>query len=79
MYHSSISHKIDQEFQRIFSIQPNDLGHKHLTSLYKFFTGPLKNLPFIYLIPLSVLFSVMVYIVLGNLVVKVVNILQYGF
>lgn len=70
---------LQHEFNRIFSLPPNDLGNKWLTYLYKFFTHPLKKMPFIYIVPLSVLFATLLYVLLGQLVIRLVSVLQYGF
>ena len=80
MMHSSIlSHKLEKELREIFSIRPNDLGNRHLTSMYKFVTGPLKQMPFIYVLPTALILAMMLYIVLGQLVIKIVSLLQYAF
>ena len=71
--------KLKQEFEDIFSLKPNDLGNKHLTFAYKWVTGPLKKMPFIYLLPISFVSAVGLYILFGNLVIKIVSLLQYGF
>ena len=70
---------IQEELQRILSVPPNDLGDKHLTMVYKFFTRPLKKMPFFYIIPLSLMGAVLMYLLLGPFVIKLVSILQYGF
>lgn len=71
--------KLQKEFNTVFSLPPNDLGNKWLTYLYGFFAHPLKKMPFLYIIPLSVLGAILLYVLLGQLVVKMVSILQYGF
>ena len=79
MQRTSFSHKLEQEFSEIFAVKPNDLGNKYLTFLYKYITGPLKKMPFIYVIPTSFIVALALYILLGQLVVKLVSLLQYAF
>lgn len=79
MTQTILSNKLEREFQEIFLVKPNDLGNKYLTLAYKYFTGPLKKMPFIYVIPTSFIISMMMYIVLGHFVIKLVSLLQYAF
>ncbi len=75
----SYQRKLQEEFHRVFSLPPNDLGNKWLTHIYKYITHPLKKMPFVYIVPLSVVAALMMYVLFGQLVVKLVSILQYGF
>ena len=75
----TFSHNLDREFDRIFAVPPNDLGNTRLTFFYKFFTRPLKQMPFLYILPLSFLTAVFLYYLFGSLLIKLVSILQYGF
>ncbi len=79
MSRTVVSEKLEKEFKEIFSLKPNDLGNKYLTVIYKYVTGPLKKMPFIYVIPTSFLFSILLYIILGHFVIKLVSLLQYAF
>ncbi|MDA1316731.1 MAG: hypothetical protein O3B87_01755 [bacterium] len=65
--------------QSIFAIPPNDLHHKLLTNWYKLATSPLKRMPFIYIVPLSLGASLAVYMLFGQLIIQLVSLLQYGF
>jgi hypothetical protein len=76
---NTFAHNLDRQFDRIFSVPPNDLGNKQLTFFYKLFTRPLKQMPFLYIIPFSFLTAVFLYYLLGPLLIKLVSILQYGF
>lgn len=71
--------RLESEFRSIFSLPPNDLGNKWLTFLYKYFTRPLKKMPFLYIVPLSILVAIGMYILLGPFVIQLVSVLQYGF
>ena len=75
----SYQRRLQNELHRVFSLPPNDLGNKWLTAIYKYITHPLKKMPFVYIIPLSIVASFMMYVIFGQLVVKLVSILQYGF
>lgn len=68
-----------QKMNKIFSLEPNDLGSKKLTYAYKFITSRFKSMPFFYILPLSSLAALCMYILFGQLVIKLVSILQYGF
>lgn len=70
-----LKHKLDE----VYFVEPNDLGNHYLTTVYKVTTSFLKQMPFIFVIPLSVLLSVMLYVLVGGLVVRLATILQYGF
>lgn len=67
------------QFETITSIPPNDLHSKILTNLYKIFTSPLKKIPFIYIVPLSVCFALLCWFLLGKLLTPLVTLLQNGF
>jgi hypothetical protein len=69
----------EQALHRIYAVPPNDLGNKQLTFIYKRLTGPLKQMTFFYIVFLSGLISVGSYLLLGQLTVKLVSLLQYGF
>ena len=58
---------------------PNDLHNETLTSWYKALTAPLKRIPFLYIIPLSVLLAGFMYLVVGQLLIRLVTLLQHGF
>lgn len=79
MNQKSYHRKLQDEFNRVFSLPPNDLGNKWLTHIYKFVTHPLKKMPFVYIVPLSFVVALAMYVLLGQLVIKLVSILQYGF
>lgn len=50
-----------------------------LTSWYKFLTAPLKRIPFLYIIPLSILLAALMYLTVGQLLIRLVTLLQHGF
>ncbi|MBP9691393.1 hypothetical protein KBD81_04915 [Candidatus Woesebacteria bacterium] len=75
----SVPDRILKHFEDIYSLPPNDLHNSVLTRLYKMGTAPLKSVPFLYIIPLSVLVAAALYLLTGQLVIKLVSLLQYGF
>ena len=79
MFHSTYISKLDKKFDRIFDLEPNDLQFPLLTYVYKLLTRPLKSIPIVYIVPLSLVGAIFLYLVFGPLVVKLVSLLQYGF
>ncbi|MDP4011827.1 MAG: hypothetical protein Q8P72_06410 [Candidatus Roizmanbacteria bacterium] len=79
MSQSSYIKKLDLELERIFELQPNDLHVPALTYMYKKLTRPLKSLPIVYIVPLSIGSAIFMYLVFGPMVVRLVSLLQYGF
>jgi hypothetical protein len=68
-----------KQIREILTPPPNDLGWAPLTILYKKIVLRLKNLPFIIIIPLSLILSFAIYLVFGYLIVKLVSWLQLSF
>jgi len=78
--HKNTSYQhIEREFQQIFAVKPNDLRMPWLTALYKWTTGPLKRMPFIYFVPLALCAVLALYLLVGPLIIRLASILQYGF
>jgi len=78
-YQASNSNKLDAQLDRIFELKPNDLHLPFLTNIYKLLTSPLKSLPVVYIIPISLGIAVVIYLVFGPIVVRLVSLLQHGF
>ena len=76
---SRFSLQLREKLNEVFLIEPNDLGWKFLTNIYKILTTPLKKTPFIVVIPLSLIISFFIYLIFGRLIVRLVSFLQYGF
>ncbi len=74
-----IEFKLKKQYHEVFSLEPNDLGQSSLTQLYKSFTSPLKKMPFYIIVPLALLSAVLLYVLFGQLIVKLASLLQYGF
>ncbi len=63
----------------VYFIEPNNLGADFLTRIYKELTAPLKTLPLIVVVPLSIAAGIILYLLLNQLIVKLATLLQYGF
>lgn len=72
------SAKLKSKLQEVFAVEPNDLGITWLTRLYKIVTFRLKDKPFLYIIPLAFVLSACLYVIFGQLVVRLTSLLQYG-
>lgn len=72
------SEKLKHKLQEVYAVEPNDLGISWLTRIYKMITFRLKDKPFLYIIPLTFVLSACLYVVFGQLVVRLTSLLQYG-
>ncbi len=75
----TINLRLKKKLNEVFLIEPNDLGWRFLTNLYKDLTAHLKNFPFILIIPVSFILAMIFYLIFGRLIVGLVSLLQYGF
>ncbi len=75
----TIPYRLKHKLREVYTIEPNNLGNARLTVIYKIFTSFLKQVPFLYVIPLSGIFSIVLYILIEGLIVKLATLLQYGF
>ncbi len=71
--------KLKYALQDVFSVEPNNLGNSSLTAWYGRITDLIKIMPFRYIIPLSLLAAIILYLVFGHLLIRLVSLLQYGF
>ena len=71
--------QLKHKLQEVYFIEPNDLGNSKLTAVYKVVTSTLKQMPFIFIVPLSFVISCVLYLIFGSLTVKLTSLLQYGF
>lgn len=71
--------RLKHKLEEVFVMEPNDLGNDALTSIFKRISVFFKVMPFMYILPLSIAISCVLYIVFGTLIVKLVSLLQYGF
>ncbi len=75
----TINIRLKKKLNEVFSIEPNDLGIDFLTFYFKKITAYLKIIPFVYVIPFAFLISLILYLLLGKLLIRLVTFLQYGY
>jgi len=75
----TFTYRLQQKLEEVFLVEPNNLGFSIVTTLYHRLTGFLKTMPFIFVIPISFIAAIILYIIFGSLLVKLVSLLQYGF
>lgn len=75
----TINYRLKRKFNEIYSLEPNNLVFRPLTFLYKKTVSYFKTTPFIIVIPLSFLITIILYFIFGYLLVRLTTILQYGF
>lgn len=75
----TVEYRLKRKLNEVFYVEPNDLGISFLTSLYKRLTAFLKTMPFIFIVPLSLIAGIIFYLILNRLLVRLVTLLQYGF
>lgn len=71
--------RLKQKLEEVYSIQPNDLHFRPVTRIYKLLTRPLKQMPFLFIIPGALATALVMYLMFGHLMVGLVSLLQYGF
>lgn len=71
--------KLEKKYNEIYSLTPNNLGSEKISKFYKYMTKPLKELPFVYIVPFSFMLAVIMYLVIGHLTISLATLLQYGF
>ena len=71
--------QLKTKLEEVYLGEPNDLQLPILTKTYKYTTRCLKRMPFLYIIPFTLVVSVLLYVFFGFSVVRLVSILQYGF
>jgi len=75
----TVNYSFNKKINEIFLVEPNELGVNFLTNWYKKLVRYFKKTPFLVLIPLSFFIGYLLYLIFGFLVVRLVNLLQYGF
>lgn len=73
------ANKLKKSLNDVFFIEPNNLGLGFMNYFYKKITHPLKFAPFIIVIPMAFLAAIIMYFIFGQLLIKLVSLLQYGF
>jgi len=75
----TINFKLKKKLHEVYFIEPNDLGIGVITKIYKVFTKPIKTMPFIFILPISVFIALTIYIIFGVMIIRLATIFQYGF
>ncbi len=75
----TINFKLKKKLYEVYFIEPNDLGIGVITKIYKIFTKPIKTMPFLFILPISIFIALSIYIIFGVLIIRLATILQYGF
>lgn len=71
--------RFKKKLNEVYFITPNNLGVNPLTNLYKKIVDPIKIMPFIFIIPISFLIGLALYLIFGLHTIKFTSLLQYGF
>jgi len=71
--------QLRRKLNEVYMVEPNDLGLPYLTSFYRRINIFFKRMPFIIVIPASLLGALLLYVIFGYLVVRLASMLQYGF
>lgn len=70
---------LKRKINEVFIVEPNNLENRWLTSFFKIITLRLKTMPFLLIVPLSLLLVIVLYLIFGHLIVRLASLLQYGF
>jgi hypothetical protein len=68
-----------KRLKEINIVEPNDLGIPFLTLIYRRINVFFKTIPFVFVVPISIVGATLVVYVFGLLAVRLVSLLQYGF
>lgn len=71
--------QLRRKLNEVYVVEPNDLGFPYLTSLYRRINIFFKRMPFIIVVPASLLGALLLSVFFGYLVVRLTSMLQYGF
>lgn len=71
--------QLRRKLNEVYVVEPNDLGLPYLTSLYRKTNIFFKRMPFIIIVPTSLLGALLLSVFFGYLVVRLTSMLQYGF
>lgn len=70
---------LGKRLKEVMVVEPNDLGIPLLTFIYRKINIFFKTAPFIFIVPISILSSVVLVYIFSLLAVRLVSLLQYGF
>lgn len=75
----TFNYRLHKKLEEVYIVEPNNLSYPLLTDVYHRLTKFVKTAPFIFIIPISFIGAIFLYILFGALIVKIVTLLQYGF
>jgi len=70
---------LKNKLHEVSIVEPNDLGFPLLTFFYRRINVYFKKMPFLFIIPASLVSAYLFYAIFGYLAVRLASILQYGF
>ena len=70
---------LKNKYHEAFIVDPSDLGNPVLTKVYKRISGNLKTMPFIYLVPISIVIIFILSLLFKFSIVRIATLLQNGF
>lgn len=79
MTNTPFTHKLRKRAHEATVVEPNDLGIPFLTVVYRSINGYFKHIPFVFVIPLALVFALLILFIFGVVGVRLVSLLQYGF
>jgi hypothetical protein len=71
--------RLRRKLNEVFVVEPNDLGLPYLTSFYRRINIFFKRMPFIVVIPASLIGTLFLTFFFDYVIVRLTSILQYGF
>jgi len=71
--------RLEKHLDDVFIVAPTDLGNPYVTGLFRRMNVCVKRMPFLVVIPVSIVFSIILYLLFGYVFIRLASILQYGF
>lgn len=75
----NISNLLKKRLKEATVVEPNDLGYRPLTTLYRKITIFFKTAPFLFVVPIALIGATGLVYLFGLLAIRLVSLLQYGF
>jgi len=71
--------QLRKKLNEVYVVEPNDLGLPYLTALYRRINVFFKRMPFIIVVPASLISALFLSLFFDYVVVRLTSMLQYGF
>lgn len=71
--------ELRDKMEEVYLVEPNDLGFARATYLYRKINVYFKQMPFLFIIPLSFVVAILLSIFFGPFIIRLTTLLQYGF